>query len=102
MTLCFRVANVDMEKFRANRDKITPLYQKLQKEGKIRNPREDVLMFFHPVKNVVHFNTTRVIKLNPVDPSTSPRPKWKPANKCWKCSRCSKTTSPALKTRISP
>ena len=68
MTLCFRVANVDMEKFRANRDKITPLYQKLQKEGKIRNPREDVLMFFHPVKNVVHFNTTRVIKLNPVDP----------------------------------
>ena len=64
----FRVANVDMEKFRANRDKITPLYQKLQKEGKIRNPREDVLMFFHPVKNVVHFNTTRVIKLNPVDP----------------------------------
>ena len=43
MTLCFRVANVDMEKFRANRDKITPLYQKLQKEGKIRNPREDAV-----------------------------------------------------------
>ena len=68
MTLCFRVANVDMEKFRANRDRITPLYQKLQKEGRIRNPREDVLLFFHPVKNVIHFNTTRVIRLNPVDP----------------------------------
>ena len=68
MTLCFRVANVDMEKFRANRDKITPLYQKLQKEGKIRNPREDVLFFDTLHEDVLHFNTTRVIKLNPVDP----------------------------------
>jgi len=68
MTLCFRLANVDMEKFRANREKINPLYQKLQAEGRIRNPRENVLIFFHPVKNMLHFNTTRVIRLNPTDP----------------------------------
>ncbi len=68
MTLCFRLANVDMEKFKANREKINPLYQQLQAEGKIRNPRENVLIFFHPVKNMLHFNTTRVIKLNPTDP----------------------------------
>ncbi len=67
MTLCFRLANVDMEKFRANRAKINPLYQKLQAEGRIRNPRENVLIFFHPVKNMLHFNTTRVIRLNPTD-----------------------------------
>ena len=68
MTLCFRLANVDMEKFKANREKINPLYQQLQAEGKIRNPRENVLIFFHPVKNMLHFNTTRVVKLNPTDP----------------------------------
>lgn len=68
MTLCFRLANVDMEKFKANRPMINPLYQKLQAEGKIKNPRENVLIFFHPVKNMLHFNTTRVIRLNPVDP----------------------------------
>lgn len=68
MTLCFRLANVDMEKFKANREKINPLYQQLQAVGKIRNPRENVLIFFHPVKNMLHFNTTRVIKLNPTDP----------------------------------
>ena len=68
MTLCFRLANVDMDKFRENRAMINPLYQKLQAEGKIKNPRENVLIFFHPVKNMLHFNTTRVVRLNPVDP----------------------------------
>ena len=68
MTLCFRLANVDQEKFEASRAMINPLYQKLQAEGKIKNPRENVLVFFHPLKNMLHFNTTRVIRLNPVDP----------------------------------
>ncbi len=68
MTLCFRLANVDMDKYHANWQKISPLYQKLQAEGKIRNPRENVLIFHHPVKNMLHFNTTRVVKLNPTDP----------------------------------
>ncbi len=69
MTLCFRVANVDMEKFIEEKPKINELYKKLKAEGKIRNPREDVLVFTNLVpKNVLHFNTTRVVKLNPTDP----------------------------------
>ena len=69
MTLCFRVANVDMEKFIEEKPKINELYKKLKAEGKIRNPREDVLVFTNLVqKNILHFNTTRIVKLNPTDP----------------------------------
>lgn len=68
MTLCFRLSNVDMDAYAQNRSKINGLYQQFQREGKIKNPREDVLIFHHPVKNTLHFNTTRVVKLNPVDP----------------------------------
>ena len=69
MTLCFRVANVDMKKFVEEKPKINELYKKLKAEGKIRNPREDVLVFTNLVQqNILHFNTTRVIKLNPTDP----------------------------------
>ena len=69
MTLCFRVANVDIPKFREEHPKINELYKKMKSEGKIRNPREDVLVFVNLVqKNILHFNTTRVVKLNPTDP----------------------------------
>ena len=68
MTLCFRIANVDMDAFRANRPIINQVYQEFQREGKIRNPRENVLIFVHPVRNMLHFNTTRIVRLNPVDP----------------------------------
>lgn len=69
MTLCFRVGNVDLQKFNieANRDEVSALYRKLQKEGKIKNPREDVLMFDHVCNGVIHFNSTRIVKRNPVD-----------------------------------
>lgn len=71
MTLCFRLANVNMPLFNEERPKITPLFQQFKAEGKIKNPREDVLLFpeLGGGKNTVHFNTTRVIKLNPVDPT---------------------------------
>ena len=68
MTLCFRIVNVDMDAFYANRPRINQIYQQFQREGKIRNPRENVLIFVHPVRNMLHFNTTRIVKLNPVDP----------------------------------
>lgn len=67
MTLCFRIANVDEEKFRENRSKITPLYNEFQKQGKIKNPRENVLIFDHMSKGVIHFNTTRIIKKDPTN-----------------------------------
>ena len=44
------------------------LYKQFQSEGKIKNPREDVLVFHTLVDGVLHFNTTRVVKLNPTDP----------------------------------
>ena len=68
MTLCFRVAGIDMPKFRENRSRITPLYQQFQKQGLIKNPREDVLLFKTMHEGILHFNTTRIVKMDPTDP----------------------------------
>lgn len=68
MTLCFRVTGVNDNLFWDDFPKITPLYREFQQQGKIKNIREDVLMFRNLGKGIVHFNSTRVIKLNPVDP----------------------------------
>ena len=68
MTLCFRVCNIDVEDFWKHHKEINDLYKKLQAEGKIKNPRENVLIFNTLVDGVLHFNTTRVVKHNPTDP----------------------------------
>lgn len=68
MTLCFRIGNVDTEKFFANREKLRLAHQKALEEGKLINPRENILVFRTPISNVLHFNTTRVIKKNPTSP----------------------------------
>lgn len=68
MTLCFRVGNVDIERFYQEIGEMQKLYKQYQAEGKIRNPRENILYFRLVQKNMIHFNTTRVVKRNPVDP----------------------------------
>ncbi len=68
MTTCFRVANVDRDKFFEDKKRLDALYLEKQASGEIKNPRENILVFKHVVDNVLHFNTTRVIKLNPTDP----------------------------------
>jgi hypothetical protein len=68
MTLCFRVGNVDREKFLAGRPAFQMAYAEAKKAGTITNPREDVLVFKFLVPNVLHFNTTRIVKKNPTDP----------------------------------
>ncbi len=68
MTLCFRMGGVDLETFREVRPTINPLYQKFQQEGRIQNPRENVLIFFTLHDGVLHFNTTRVVRHDPTDP----------------------------------
>lgn len=69
MTLNFRVANVDNDVCKQIPHKeINDLYHKLQNDGTITNPREDVLMFTNCVDGVIHFNSTRIVKLNPTDP----------------------------------
>lgn len=68
MTLCFRAANVDMEKFHEEYKEIQRMYDEYRRSGKIKNIREDVLTFKVPVEGIVHFNSTRIVKKNPVDP----------------------------------
>ncbi len=68
MTLCFRIANVDIPTYRKNYRRMQELYKQYQAEGKIKNPREDVLVFYTQVDGMLHFNTTRVVKHNPTDP----------------------------------
>ena len=65
MTLCFRVGNVDTEKFHASRERLNAAHKKALEEGKLINPRENILVFDTPVSNVLHFNTTRIVKKDP-------------------------------------
>lgn len=67
MTLCFRLGNVDLEAYQRARSTINPLYQKFQAEGKIKNIREDVLIFSTILSGMLHFNSTRIVRKNPVD-----------------------------------
>ena len=68
MTTCFRMSGVDMELFYSEIDMIQKMYKEYQNAGKISNPREDVLFFTGIGDGIVHFNTTRIVKLNPTDP----------------------------------
>jgi len=67
MTLCFRVANVDKAAYAKSKPKINVLYNEMQKQGKIKNIRENVLIFDNLINGVLHFNSTRIIRKNPVD-----------------------------------
>ena len=68
MTLCFRLGNVDVKKFEASNRRMQAAYKKSLAKGKFMNPREDILFFKTPIHNVLHFNTTRVVKKNPTNP----------------------------------
>lgn len=67
MTLCFRVGDVDIARFNAGRAKMQELYKQRQADGRIKNVRENVLVFPTVSPTVLHFNTTRVIKLDPTN-----------------------------------
>ena len=68
MTLSFRLAGVDREKYLEAKPTINPLWSEYQQKGLIKNPRENVLAFRTLHEDVVHFNTTRIVKHNPTDP----------------------------------
>ncbi len=65
MTLCFRVGNADTERFMKSRDRFQKAYKESLENGEFINPRENVLVFTTPQKNVLHFNSTRVVKKDP-------------------------------------
>lgn len=67
MTTCFRVGGVDMEIFNRDKSMLQEKYKLLQSQGKITNPRENILLMTGLGDGILHFNTTRVIKHNPVD-----------------------------------
>lgn len=67
MTLCFRVINVDIEKFFKDLDRIEDLYKKYKNQGKFRNPRHNVGVTKYITKNTLNFNTTRIIGKNPLN-----------------------------------
>ena len=68
MTLCFRLGNVDTEKFWASRARLNAEYKKALEAGEFINPRENVLAVKMPVPNVLHLNTTRIVKMDPTNP----------------------------------
>lgn len=65
MTLCFRLLDVDIEAYHAQKEEMQNLYKAWQAEGKIKNPRENVLIFPYVIDSILHFNSTRIVKKNP-------------------------------------
>lgn len=68
MTTCFRMSGVDLDRYTLDRNRLQALYKEKQAKGEITNPRENILVFFGVGEDVLHFNTTRVIKLDPTNP----------------------------------
>lgn len=66
MTMNFRLANVDKAEIPDN-EEINRLYDRAKEKGEVNNPREDVLKFDTLQEDVVHFNTTRIVKKDATD-----------------------------------
>lgn len=66
MTLCFKLSHVDKTRL-PNGETLQKLYLKAKEDGVISCPRENVLSFNYYDDDVVHFNTTRVIKRSAVN-----------------------------------
>lgn len=68
MTLCFRISGVNMAEFERELPKMQQLYKEYLAAGRLRNVREDILAFRTVDENIIHLNSTRVVKLDPTDP----------------------------------
>ena len=69
MTTCFRIKK---SAFSEKEPKLTgaeinELYEQGKREGKISNPRENVLIFENVCPDVMHFNSTRIIGKSAID-----------------------------------
>ena len=65
MTTCFNMMHVDWDKF--DHAAANKLYSEYREKGLIKNPRENILIFNSPIKTLMHFNTTRIIKKDACD-----------------------------------
>lgn len=61
MTLCFKLDGVARDRA-PERAEVNRLYDEAKARGEIDNPRENVLAFSWFTPDVVHFNTTRIIR----------------------------------------
>lgn len=61
------MSGVDVDLAFKNTEKINALYRKFREDGKIKNPREDVLKFKYIADGVLHLNSTRIVKRSPFD-----------------------------------
>lgn len=71
MTLCFKLSGVSGTELESWDNKwrkaVQKLYAEAKKSGELSCPRDAVLMFDYYDKDIVHFNTTRVINHNATD-----------------------------------
>lgn len=67
MTTCFRMCGVDVDLFKEEKPHLQELYKAARASGEIKNPRENILTFTGIGEGVLHFNTTRIIKVDPTD-----------------------------------
>ena len=65
MTTCFKLSGVDHSRMPGSAE-INDLYDKAKEAGEIQCPRENVLWFPTPEEDLIHFNTTRIIRLSAV------------------------------------
>ena len=63
LTTNFNVAGVDEDRMPPGKE-INRLYDQAKAEAFVNNPREDVLLFRTTRRGEIHFNTTRVIKVD--------------------------------------
>ena len=67
MTLNFRMTNVDEGRM-PSWGEAEAIFRRAKAEGRLTNPRENLMYFLTPRKGEVHFNTTRIIGLDSSDP----------------------------------
>ncbi len=66
MTLCFKLAGIDLTRI-PTRVEISALYHAARERGEIDCIRHNVLFYFTLDRDVIHFNTTRIIKKSGVN-----------------------------------
>ncbi|PYI52040.1 FAD-dependent oxidoreductase [Paenibacillus flagellatus] len=67
MTLNFRMGGVDVDRM-PERAEISRRYAEAKARGEIDCPRENVLWFYATQPDVIHFNTTRILRKDATDP----------------------------------
>ncbi len=100
MTTCFRVINVDVDAFWNDRPRLGKLYAEKRASGEIKNPRGDILVFKYCIDGVLHFNTTRIIKLDPTDPFDVTKAEMEAREQVFEMVDFLKANSPAFKNAV--